>query len=53
MFAPQIKGTANAVAGGWGNLGGGITNMLMPVIFAVIVGFGYTKHESWRYAMVE
>jgi len=52
MFAPKIKGTANAVAGGWGNLGGGITNMLMPVIFAVIVGFGYTKSEAWRYAMV-
>lgn len=52
MFAPNIKGTANAVAGGWGNLGGGITNMLMPVIFAVIVGFGYSKHEAWRYAMV-
>lgn len=52
MFAPAIKGTANAVAGGWGNLGGGITNMLMPVIFAVIVGFGYTKAEAWRYAMI-
>lgn len=52
MFAPNLKGTANAVAGGWGNLGGGITNMLMPVIFAVIVGFGYTKSEAWRYAMV-
>ena len=22
MFAPNIKGTANAVTGGWGNLGG-------------------------------
>lgn len=52
MFAPKIKGTANAVAGGWGNLGGGVTNMLMPVIFATIVGFGYTKSEAWRYAMV-
>jgi NNP family nitrate/nitrite transporter-like MFS transporter len=52
MFAPNIKGTANAVAGGWGNLGGGITNMVMPVIFAVIVGFGYTKGEAWRYAMI-
>ena len=52
MFAPHIKGTANAVAGGWGNLGGGVTNMLMPVIFAMIVGFGYTKAEAWRYAMV-
>ncbi|MEO6455536.1 MAG: MFS transporter, partial [Ginsengibacter sp.] len=52
MFAPKIKGTANAVAGGWGNLGGGITNMLMPLIFAAIVGFGYTKAEAWRYAMI-
>ena len=52
MFAPQIKGTANAVAGGWGNLGGGITNMFMPVLFAAIVGLGYSKAESWRYAMV-
>ncbi len=52
MFAPNIKGTANAVSGGWGNLGGGITNMLMPVIFAVIIGFGYTSHDAWRYAMI-
>lgn len=52
MFAPNIKGTANAVAGGWGNLGGGVTNMVMPLIFAAIVGFGYTKTDAWRYAMI-
>ncbi len=52
MFAPKIKGTANAITGGWGNLGGGVTNMVMPLIFAAIVGFGYTKHEAWRYAMI-
>jgi NNP family nitrate/nitrite transporter-like MFS transporter len=52
MFAKNIKGTANAVAGGWGNLGGGITNMVMPLIFAAIVGFGYTKADAWRYAMI-
>jgi NNP family nitrate/nitrite transporter-like MFS transporter len=52
MFAPNIKGTANAVTGGWGNLGGGVTNMVMPLIFAAIVGFGYTKAEAWRFAMV-
>lgn len=52
MFAPSIKGTANAITGGWGNLGGGITNMVMPLIFAAIVGFGYTKEEAWRYAMI-
>lgn len=52
MFAPNIKGTANAVAGGWGNLGGGVTNMVMPLIFAAIVGFGYTSQQAWRYAMI-
>ena len=52
MFGPKIKGTANAFTGGWGNLGGGVTNMVMPLIFAVIVGFGYTKQEAWRYAMI-
>lgn len=52
MFAANIKGTANAVTGGWGNLGGGVTNMVMPVIFAAIVGFGFTKSEAWRYAMI-
>ena len=52
MFAPKIKGTANAVAGGWGNLGGGITQLAMPVIMATIIGFGYTKPEAWRLAMI-
>ncbi|MFZ5978660.1 MAG: NarK family nitrate/nitrite MFS transporter [Hydrotalea sp. AMD] len=52
MFAGNIKGTANAIAGGWGNLGGGVTNMLMPLIFAAIVAAGFTKHEAWRYAMI-
>jgi MFS transporter, NNP family, nitrate/nitrite transporter len=52
MFGPSIKGTANAITGGWGNLGGGVTNMVMPLIFAAIVGFGYAPHEAWRYAML-
>lgn len=52
MFAPNIKGTANAVAGGWGNLGGGVTNIVMPFVFALIVGLGYTAHDAWRLAMI-
>ena len=52
MFAPSIKGTANAVAGGWGNLGGGVTNIVMPLVFAWIVSMGYSKHDAWRLAMI-
>jgi|RhiMetdeSRZDD1v2_1073273.scaffolds.fasta_scaffold01452_2 MFS transporter, NNP family, nitrate/nitrite transporter len=53
MFAPNVVGTANAVAGGWGNLGGGVTNLVMPLIAAAFVGLGYIdKGNSWRIAMV-
>jgi NNP family nitrate/nitrite transporter-like MFS transporter len=52
MFAPKIRGTANAITGGWGNLGGGVTNMVMPLVFAAIVGMGYSPHYAWRYAMI-
>jgi NNP family nitrate/nitrite transporter-like MFS transporter len=52
MFAPNCVGTANATSAGWGNLGGGVTQMVMPVVFAAFVGLGYTDFMSWRLAMV-
>jgi NNP family nitrate/nitrite transporter-like MFS transporter len=53
MFAPNIKGTANAVAGGWGNTGGGATQIIMPLIAAAFVGLGWvSKENSWRIAMI-
>jgi NNP family nitrate/nitrite transporter-like MFS transporter len=53
MFGPGVVGTANAVAGGWGNLGGGVTNLIMPLIAAAFVGLGYIDSaNSWRYAMI-
>lgn len=52
MFAPNVVGTANATTAGWGNLGGGVTQMVMPLIFAGFVGLGYVDTSAWRYAMV-
>jgi len=37
MFAPNVVGTANATSAGWGNLGGGVTQIVMPLIFAGLV----------------
>jgi MFS transporter, NNP family, nitrate/nitrite transporter len=52
MFAKNVVGTANATAAGWGNMGGGATLMIMPLIFAGFVALGYTDSEAWRYSMV-
>jgi len=52
MFAPNCVGTANATAAGWGNLGGGVTQMVMPLIFAMFAGgLGFTNAASWRLSM--
>jgi NNP family nitrate/nitrite transporter-like MFS transporter len=53
MFASNIKGTANAVAGGWGNTGGGATQIMMPLIAAGMVAMGWvSEQDSWRLAML-
>ncbi len=52
MFAPNVVGTANATTAGWGNLGGGVTQMVMPLIFAVFMGLGFISTAAWRWAMV-
>jgi MFS transporter, NNP family, nitrate/nitrite transporter len=52
MFAPNVVGTANATVAGWGNMGGGATLMVMPLVFAAFVGAGYAESAAWRYSMV-
>ncbi|MEZ4267502.1 MAG: MFS transporter [Myxococcota bacterium] len=52
MFAPNCVGTANATSAGWGNAGGGATQLAMPLIFAAIVGLGVTQASAWRLAMI-
>jgi NNP family nitrate/nitrite transporter-like MFS transporter len=51
MFAPNVVGTANATAAGWGNLGGGVTQMTMPLLFAAFLSLGANAWWGWRMAM--
>lgn len=50
MFTKEIAGTANALVGGWGNLGGGVTQIVMgSVLFPLFTkGFGLTPNAAWR-----
>ena len=52
MFAPNVVGTANATSAGWGNLGGGTTQIVMPLIFAGMLMLGVNEALGWRLAMV-
>ncbi|WP_035095218.1 MFS transporter [Aquimarina megaterium] len=52
MFAPNIVGTANATSAGWGNLGGGVNRLGMPLIAATVVSFGVAETDAWRYCMI-
>jgi NNP family nitrate/nitrite transporter-like MFS transporter len=52
MFAPNVVGTANATVAGWGNMGGGVTLIIMPLVFSAFVGLGYASEDAWRYAMI-
>ena len=53
MFAPNVVGQANATSAGWGNLGGGVTQFVMPLLFSVfVVGFGFSEAIGWRLSMV-
>lgn len=59
MFSGIIVGTANATSAGWGNLGGGVTNAIMPLIRSGISSArGLSAQEdknddtSWRIAVI-
>ena len=52
MFAPNVVGTANATTAGWGNMGGGATQMAMPLLFALFVSLGATEALGWRLSML-
>jgi NNP family nitrate/nitrite transporter-like MFS transporter len=53
MFAPNVVGTANATAAGWGNLGGGVTQIF--IMWCLVIPFrtylGWDDDRAWRTAM--
>ncbi|HJN43891.1 MAG: MFS transporter [Acidobacteria bacterium] len=66
MFAPNVVGTANATTAGWGNLGGGVTQLIMPIVLGILTvgayvpftdlqflpSLGVSDAVAWRAAMV-
>ncbi|CUA70757.1 Nitrate transporter [Rhizoctonia solani] len=52
FFDKNVVGTANALVGGWGNMGGGITFIIMVSLFQQLIHAGLNDHIAWRIAFV-
>ncbi|PSS33387.1 High affinity nitrate transporter 2.5 like [Actinidia chinensis var. chinensis] len=52
MFSGSIVGLANGVAAGWANVGAGLAQLVMPMIFSLIVSLGVSSSTAWRVAFV-
>ena len=52
FFDKNVVGTANALTGGFGNAGGGITYFIMPAVYDSFVHRGYTPGQSWRLTFI-
>ncbi|CAN8098918.1 unnamed protein product [Discula destructiva] len=48
FFDKNVVGTANALTGGWGNAGGGITYFVMPAVYDSFVRQGHSMDQAWR-----
>lgn len=49
MFTTKIVGTANAIAAGWGNMGGGATHWIMPLTYEGIARY-LPAFQAWRWS---
>ena len=57
MFAREVAGTANALVAGWGNLGGGVTQLLMGSVLFPLFEVFFQNHDNpqelaWRTVFV-
>mmetsp|Transcript_22871 Transcript_22871/g.32247 ORF Transcript_22871/g.32247 Transcript_22871/m.32247 type:complete len:387 (-) Transcript_22871:363-1523(-) len=48
MFTKEVAGTANALVGGWGNLGGGVTQLVMGSVLFPLFKTGMSAETAWR-----
>ncbi|KAF9972593.1 High-affinity nitrate transporter 2.1 [Actinomortierella ambigua] len=51
MFSYNIVGTANAICGGFGNMGAGVSYFLIPLIYDAIA-LALPPHQAWRVTFV-
>ncbi|KAB5580601.1 nitrate transporter [Coniochaeta sp. 2T2.1] len=52
FFDKNVVGTANALTGGFGNAGGGITYFIMPAVYDSFIRNGHRPGQAWRLTFI-
>ncbi|GAV67940.1 MFS_1 domain-containing protein [Cephalotus follicularis] len=52
MFSGSVVGVANGVAAGWANMGAGVAQLVMPLIYAFLCHLNLPPCTAWRVAFV-
>lgn len=53
MFSTSIVGLANGFSAGWANVGSGVTQLVMPLIYSLLVTtFDIPSSMAWRMAFI-
>lgn len=53
MFSGCVVGLANGVSAGWANVGAGVTQLVMPLIYSALVKtFNIPPFSAWRVAFI-
>ncbi|XP_047312095.1 high affinity nitrate transporter 2.7 [Impatiens glandulifera] len=53
MFSGNVVGLANGFAAGWANVGGGFTQLIMPLIYSFISNFlNIPSSTAWRISFI-
>ncbi|KAG2710429.1 hypothetical protein I3760_04G026500 [Carya illinoinensis] len=52
MFSGPVVGLANGVAAGWANMGSGVTQLVMPLIYTLFISLHIPSSTAWRAAFI-
>ncbi|CAH1791326.1 unnamed protein product [Owenia fusiformis] len=52
LFSSNIVGSANSLAAGWGNVGGGVAFLVMPLLLRLVLLIGVRKSNAWKITLI-
>ncbi|XVE67888.1 hypothetical protein DITRI_Ditri09bG0024000 [Diplodiscus trichospermus] len=52
MFSSSVVGLANGVAAGWANMGAGLAQLVMPLLYSLVKSFNVPENTAWRVIFV-